>query len=57
VTCLYPSCEVKTYYNKKVIGIDVLRENEIGKNTPSALIIENNIFFAVDEMGRKKAIN
>ena len=52
-----PVDEIKTYYNKKVIGIDVLRENEIGKNTPSALIIENNIFFAVDEMGRKKAIN
>ena len=51
-----PVEEIKTYYNSKVIGIDVLREKEIGKNPPSALLIENNKFFAIDETGKKYLI-
>lgn len=51
-----PVEEIKTYYNNKVIGIDVLREKEIGKNPPSALLIENNKLFAIDENGKKYLI-
>ncbi|GHT08114.1 hypothetical protein FACS189426_02930 [Bacteroidia bacterium] len=44
--------EIKTYYNGKIINIDVTRNDDIGKNRPSALLIENNKFYAIDELGR-----
>jgi len=48
--------EIKTHYKGRVIGIDVLRDQPKGKNKPSALMIENNQLFAVDELGRKFVI-
>lgn len=45
--------EIKTHYKGKVIGIDVSRHSDIKKNKPSGLLIENNKFFALDELGRK----
>ena len=45
--------EIKTHFNGKVIGIDVTRHYDNKKNKPSALLIENNKYFAVDELGRK----
>ena len=45
--------EIKTHFNGKVIGIDVTRHYDNKKNKPSALLIENNVFYAVDELGRK----
>lgn len=45
--------KIKTHYNGKVIGIDVPRYGKIGKNIPSALLIENNKYYATDELGRK----
>ena len=48
-----PVEEIKTYYNNKVIGVDVLRKKELGNNTPSALLISNSKFFAVDETGNQ----
>lgn len=45
--------KIKTHYNGKVIGIDITSYSEEDKNKPSALLIENNNFYAVDELGRK----
>lgn len=45
--------EIKTNYNGKVIGIDVQRNHDNKNPKPSALLIENNQFFAVDEHGKK----
>lgn len=45
--------EIKTHYNGKVIGIDVQRNHDNKKQKPSALLIENDQYFAVDEHGRK----
>lgn len=45
--------EIKTHYNGKVINIDVSRHYDNSKNKPSALLIENNKFIAVNELGRK----
>lgn len=45
--------EIKYHYDGKVIGIDVIRNEKNGKNKPSALLIENNKFYATDELGRK----
>ena len=45
--------EIKTHYNGKVIGIDVQRNHDNKKQKPSALLIENNQYYTVDEHGRK----
>ena len=45
--------EIKTHYNGKVLGIDVQRNHDNKKQKPSALLIENNNFYAVDELGKK----
>lgn len=45
--------EISSYYEGKVLNIDVLRNGEVGKNKPSALLIEKNKFYVVDELGRK----
>lgn len=45
--------EIKTHFNGKVIGIDVLRNHNNKNQKPSTLLIEENHFFAVDEHGRK----
>ncbi len=45
--------EISSYYEGKVLNIDVLRKRKIGENKPSALLIEKNKYYAVDELGRK----
>ncbi|NJO89272.1 MAG: hypothetical protein HC831_10175 [Chloroflexia bacterium] len=48
--------EIRTYFNGKVIGVDVLRYYDNSKNKPSALLIENEKFYAVNEFGQKYLI-
>jgi len=45
--------EIKNYYKGRVIGIDVQRNQNDKNQKPSALLIESNHFFAVDENGKK----
>ena len=45
--------EIKTHFNGKVIGIDVIRHYDNKKNKPSALLIENEKFYSVNELGQK----
>lgn len=45
--------EIKTHFNGKIIGINVKRHYDNTKNKPSALLIENNKFYAVNELGGK----
>ena len=45
--------EIKTHFNGKVIGIDVTRHYDNKKNKPSALLIENEKFYSVNELGQK----
>ncbi len=45
--------EIRTHYKGRVIGIDVARYNDNKKNKPSALLIDNNDFFVLDELGRR----
>lgn len=46
--------EIKNHYEGRVIGINVKREYNNKKNQkPSALLIENYQYYAVDEHGRK----
>ncbi len=47
---------IGTRYNGRVIGIDVARDKPLGKNKPSALLIENQQFYAIDEQGLKFSI-
>ncbi len=47
---------IQPLYQNKVLGIDVLRSNPTGQNPPSALLIENQHFYAVDEQGRKFSV-
>lgn len=49
--------EIKTHFNGKIIGINVKRHYDNTKNKPSALLIENNKFYAVNELGGKFPIN
>lgn len=49
--------EIKTHFNGKIIGINVKRHYDNTKNKPSALLIENNKFYAVNELGGKFTIN
>ena len=48
-----PVEEIKTYYNNKIIGVDVLRKKKLGNNPPSALLINDNKFLAIDEIGNQ----
>ena len=45
--------EIKSSYNGKIIGIDVMRYSDDSKNKPSVLLIEEEQIFAVDSHGKK----
>lgn len=45
--------EIKNHYKGRVIGINVKREYNNKNQKPSALLIENNQYYAVDEHGKK----
>lgn len=48
---------IKPTYAGKVIGIDVLRKLDNGQNKPSALLIQNNQFFTLDDKGTRLKIS
>jgi hypothetical protein len=47
---------IRPTYGGRVVGIDIERKAELGRNVPSALLIQNNQLFTLDEAGRRRPL-